>query len=65
MTPRRIDFHDHETNSAAFMTLRPFEKGILVGLGIEIDGDLDFSVTLEDALRLGPALMQAVEEASG
>ena len=60
MKPRRIDFHDHETNSAAFMMVRPFENGITIGFGIEKDGDLGLLLSLEDALRLGRVLTQAV-----
>jgi hypothetical protein len=55
---------DLETESEAFMILRATESGVAVGIGIRADGDLDFSVSLEDARRLGEALLQAGNESS-
>jgi hypothetical protein len=55
----RIDFQDLGTNSAAFLYLRPLDRGVALGWGIEADGDLDVVVSSEDARRLAQALLRA------
>ncbi|MEY2568149.1 MAG: hypothetical protein QOE35_2678 [Actinomycetota bacterium] len=55
----RTDFHDVETDSLGFMTIRDLGECLAIGFGIEVDGDLDFGVSREDARRLGEALLAA------
>ena len=58
-----VDFFDHETGSAAFMHLaKSASGGVSIGLAIMKNGDLDFSVSLEDARRLGERLVAAANE---
>jgi hypothetical protein len=52
----RIDFHDDETDSAAFMVVRRLERGISIGFGVERNGDLDLAVSLGDGQRIADAL---------
>lgn len=55
-----VDFFDQESESPAFMHLRKSDRGgISIGLAIGKNGDLDLSVSLEDARRLGERLVAA------
>ena len=63
MSIDEVDFFDHESDSAAFMYLRKSAGGgISIGFAIVKNGDLDLSVSLEDARRLGERLMAAADE---
>jgi hypothetical protein len=58
-----IDFFDHESDSAAFMHLRKTDGGgISIGIAITKNGDLDLTVTVDDARRLGERLVAAANE---
>ena len=58
-----VDFIDQESDSAAFMHLRRSESGgISIGFAVLKNGDLDLSVSLEDARRLGQRLLSAADE---
>jgi hypothetical protein len=51
--------------SPAFMHLRKFDSGgISIGLAIVNNGDLNLSVSVEDARRLGERLVAAANEAA-
>lgn len=61
-----VDFFDHESDSAAFMHLRTSDSGgISIGFAVLKNGDLDLSVSLEDARRLGQRLVAAADEVAG
>lgn len=65
MNTDEVDFFDQESGSAAFMHLRMTEKGTLsIGFGVMNNGDLDITVSLLDARRLGERLLAAAEEAA-
>ena len=55
----RIDFHDLGTDSSAFVAIRVYDDKVVIGIGIEVDGDLDLAVSREDARRIGTALIDA------
>lgn len=58
-----IDFFDQESDSAAFMHLRRTGNGrISIGIAITQNGDLDLTVTVDDARRLGERLVAAADE---
>jgi hypothetical protein len=57
----RTDFHDLGTDSPGFMTIRVVGDELTIGFGIERDGDIDLSVSRDDARRLGEALLAAAE----
>jgi hypothetical protein len=60
-----VDFFDQESNSAAFMHLRRSHNGgISIGFAVRSNGDLDLTVSLEDARRLGQRLVSAADEAA-
>lgn len=63
MTIDEVDFIERELDSPAFMFLRNSNGG---GISIEVDimqhGNLNFSVSIEDARRLGERLIRAADD---
>jgi hypothetical protein len=58
-----VDFFDQGSGSPAFMHLRQSDGGgISIGLAIANNGNLDLSVSIEDARRLGERLVAAANE---
>lgn len=58
-----VDFFDQESGSAAFMHLRSSNSGsISIGFGVMNNGDLDLTVSIVDARRLGQRLLSAADE---
>ena len=57
------DFLDQKSGAAAFMHLRATEDGNLsIGFAVVNHGDLDVTVSIVDARRLGERLLAAAEE---
>jgi hypothetical protein len=58
-----IDFFDQESGSPAFMHLRRTDTGrISIGFTVTRGSDLDLTVILDDARRLGERLVAAANE---
>ena len=55
----QIDFHELGTDSSALVAIRVYDDKVAIGIGIEVDGDLDLAVSREDARRIGQALLNA------
>ncbi len=55
----QIDIRDLGTDSDAFVSIQASEDSVAIGIGIEVDGDLDILVSLADARRIGQALLDA------
>jgi hypothetical protein len=63
MTIDEVDFFDQESDSAAFMHLRTADSGgISIGLAVTKNGDLDLTVSVADARRLGERLIAAAND---
>ena len=63
MESSAVSFVDQNTSSTAFIYLRRFDDVLAMGLAIEVDGDLDLTVTHDDAQRIAAAIIAAVDEA--
>jgi hypothetical protein len=59
----RLDFRDLDTDSLAFVVIRPMDDSVAVGFGLEANGDLDLLVSREDARRIGQAFLAAAGSA--
>ena len=59
-----VTFRDHDTNSEAFASVRAAEGRVMIGFGVETNGDLDLVLDAADAGRLADALSRAAAEAS-
>ena len=58
-----VDFFDQDSNSPAFMHIRKSASDVIsIGFGIMANGDLDLTVSVEDARRLGERLVAAANE---
>jgi hypothetical protein len=58
-----VDFFDQESDSAALMHLRTSDSGgISIGFAVTKNGDLDLTVSVVDARRLGERLIAAAND---
>jgi hypothetical protein len=58
-----VDFFDKGSDSAAFMRLRAADSGgISIGFAVTKNGDLELTVSVVDARRLGERLVAAAND---
>jgi hypothetical protein len=55
----RVDRHDIDTDSVAFVVVDVTESLVRLGFGIEADGDLDLVLGHDDARRLTRTLLES------
>jgi hypothetical protein len=58
-----LDLYDHESDSAAFVTLTIAGGLIQIGLGVERNGDLDLILSVDDARRVAETIVAVADEA--
>lgn len=59
-----VEFEDMDSGSPAFVTIRTIGRTVVIGLGVEANGDLDLVVSGDAAQRIAAALADAAEAAS-
>lgn len=59
MDPPALAFRDLNTGSSAHLMIRFVDDGLALGLAVEANGDLDVTLSTEDARRLGEAILAA------
>jgi hypothetical protein len=57
-----ISFQDLNSGSEAFLFLRRTDDGLALGFAVETDGDLDLTISVVDALRIGTAIVEAASD---
>ncbi|MGD9158477.1 MAG: hypothetical protein PVG39_08735 [Desulfobacteraceae bacterium] len=57
-----IEFHDEESNSVAFVSIRKYEKKVAFSLSLKENGDLDTLMGQETAKAIADALYTAIGE---